>query len=127
MVALGHFEVSDHVGEDFDAPVIWGELYRVAEKVVEDLLEFFWVGSYGQKLWREVLPDRDILFRCESSRETGYFRQGAGHGESFKLEVHLAGFHLGEVEDFVDKLQQVSSADGDVLGIFELFFVERAK
>ena len=91
------------------------------------MLELRLVGEQLGRSRRHVEVEGNALLVGE--RLDDYLRvlQRLGHVERAAGQLQLSGFHLGEVEDVVDQLQQVAAAVEDVVGVLELPVVQVAK
>ncbi len=85
-----------------------GELDRVGQQVFQDLLHPLPVGDQGGRgAGIDVDVELELLVaghRLEGVSERGH--QLAQHNV-FRRQFQLAGFHLGDVEDVVDQVQQI--------------------
>ena len=94
------------LGDPEDDSARLGELERVREQVLQDLLEPLLVGVDRRKrALREVELERQALLgghRHERPLETGEL---LGHRHLGGVHVHLPGLDLGEIEDVVDQAE----------------------
>ena len=104
-----------------------GELDRVGQQVVEDLLQALAVGvEHG----RRALVDRDrqgqALLVGEGAEGGGHVGGQVGQGEGRRGQLHLPRLHLGQVEDVADEGQQVGAGAVDAAGELDLLVGEVA-
>ena len=102
-----------------------GELEGIGEKVLEDLLEPLRIGAdvAGRALRHLDLEAKILLLRHRPEVPVEEVLE-IGQGDVARLDLHLAGFHLGEVEDLVDQAEQISTRRVDRLGILGLLVGE---
>jgi hypothetical protein len=114
-----------HVGGDPQADLaLVGELDRVGEEVLEDLLQPSGVGVELVVAGVELDVQRQALVRrhlLEPLDDRGDRVLDADRGGG---DVHPAGLDLGQVEDVVDQVEQVVARPVDRLGELALLVVE---
>ena len=103
-----------------------GELERVGEQVLEDLLEPLAVGVDGD---RHVVLDVDHRSRAPSAPRPGGTSgrrslRISGPGDVARLDLDLAGLDLRQIEDLVDQGQEVGARGVDRLRVLDLLVGE---
>ncbi len=106
----GELATRRRLGDPEDDSARLGELERVREQVLQDLLEPLLVGvDRRQRALGEVELERQPLLgghRHERPLETGEL---LGHRHLGGVHVHLPGLDLGEIEDVVDQAEQLGA------------------
>ena len=103
-----------------------GELERVRQQVLEDLLQALGVG---QDRGRHLRRDRHLEVDALGERGAEHPLQRGGHllhGDGPDLDLQLAGFDAGQVEDLVDEAEEVLAAGVDGGRVLDLLGVEIA-
>ncbi|MNV11886.1 hypothetical protein D3C71_1024670 [compost metagenome] len=104
-----------------------GELERVAEQVVEHLLQ---LGTVGDQRFRHRRIHLDGELQPAVHRHVAEVtRDLAGervHAHFLSVHIHLAGFDLGQIEDVVDQSQQVGAGIMDDRGRFHFLRIQMA-
>ena len=87
-----------------------GELHGVGQQVLEDLLQPLLVGEQGRR-HRGVDLDGEVETLLLGHRPEGTLDVvlHVGQLDRRRVEVHLPGLDLGQVEDVVDEVQQVAA------------------
>jgi len=105
----------------------FGELDRIGQQVVEDLLQ---AQAVHLQLCRCIGAGGDLQLQALlcSQRFEGLAQahQDRLDGDGLFGQFHMAGFDLGQVQDVVDQRQQVGVGRMDRLGILDLFGAEVA-
>ena len=100
------------------------ELHRVAEQVDDDLLEAELVGLHQADVVGHLHGELDAVLHGSLADDRDGVVQGGGHGEDCRLQPHLARLDLGQVQDLVEQLQEVSARAVDVAEVLLLPLVE---
>jgi len=99
-----------------------GKLDRVREQILQDLLQTLCIGQdrVGRQILFEVHRELEVLaFRYVSERTRAVVAQlREPHTPNF--DVHLAGFDLAEIENVVDKSEQIGPRGTNGLGVLDL-------
>ena len=103
------------------------ELHRVAEQVDDDLLEAELVGLHQADVVGHLHGELDAVLHGSLADDRDGVVQGGGHREDCRLQPHLARLDLGQVQDLVEQLQQVSARAVDVAEVLLLPLVERRR
>ncbi len=111
-------------GGEADTSARIGELHRVREEVVEDLLEPEGIGDHsGQALLDLQLHPHPPAYGLRPHlADRGL--QGRPYGEDLGLHLDLSRLDLGDVEDVVDEGEEVSPAGVHVADVALLPFVQ---
>ena len=104
-----------------------GKLDSVTQQVVEDLLKFSLIGIQGRQIVLHAVHEPDAFLGSQRFHDVEYIRDGFGHFETSQFQLHAARFHLGQVQDVVDQLQQVFATGEDVVDVFELLRIQLAE
>src|SRR5579885_2824418 len=107
---------------------MFGELERVREQVLENLLEPLRVGNdgFGGEIVGDFDGEVEPLAVGHVAERAGAEVPHLGEADAADLDVHFAGFDLAEVENVVDQRQQVGSGGVNGFGIFDLLGGQRA-
>src|SRR5579859_2292507 len=112
---------------DGNPPVFRGELDRVAQQVVYNLLELRFVTEKRGQALGDCELQRERFFISQSLDDGEDVLQSGPDAEISARQFQPPGFHLGEVEHVVNELKQVASAAQNMIRVFELAFVQFAE
>ena len=103
-----------------------GELQRIGDEVAQDLDHLLLIGQHQRQLGR--VAEQQIHRRVGEQGAQGAAQRGedAVHAELHRLHIHLAGLHLGQVQQVVDHVQQALGRFADVLHLSLLLRVQVA-
>src|SRR5688572_24315054 len=91
------------LGLEYDLATVGGELDRVRQQVVDDLLHLARVGIYEAETVRGAHLEPNVSCRRLSLDDREAVPQQRGDVYRIEIEQHLPRFHLREVEDVVDE------------------------
>src|SRR5262249_42656429 len=114
-------------GANGDFPLLGGELDRVTEQVVEDLLQLAFVGPDLRQPFREADLQHDLLLGRQGAYDGAHPADDFRHVQRLAVQLQPPGFDLGQVQDVVDQLQQVPAAGEDVVDVALLARVQLAE
>jgi hypothetical protein len=90
------------------------ELHRIGEQVVEDLLDLARVRPNRAQILRGIQTQVDVASLGFLPDDGQAVREQRRDLHRLEVERHLAGLHLGQVEDVVDQREQMLAAAEDV-------------
>ena len=76
-----------------------------------------------QILWHDVHHKLQLLLIGQAFDHSQSFFQDVMHQQTFQIDLCFAGINLGDIQNIVDQLQQMGTAQPDVLHIFFLLFI----
>src|SRR5450432_4540865 len=102
-------------------PAALGELERVREEILEDLLEPRRIGlnCVGHVRFNRH-RESDLLLRRDRRKRARKIVDEARDGDRLRPHIELAGLDLREIEDVVDQRQQIITRGVDRLGELDL-------
>ena len=115
------------VGADGNAAAVGSELDGVREQIEDHLLESQLVGLDRPDVVSDLDRDGDGVQGRPLADHRHCVVQSAADHERARLEGHLTGFDLGQVQDVVQQLEQVAARVPDVAQILGLTFVDLAE
>src|SRR2546426_489705 len=115
------------MGGDADASALGGELDRVREQVDQHLLDLTFVADDLTHTGIDSEIHAEAVARGALADERKGVLERERHAEVRQLEVHAAGFDLGQIEDVVDQREEVPARRDDVLQVFFLLRIEVAE
>ena len=118
VMVLDHFNLDHHFAG-------LGELDRVAHQVEQHLAQAARVADDPARHIRRGVEDQlQAFFLCAQRDQVGQAVQNVIQVEVNRLDLQLAGFNLGKIEDIVDDLQQRLAGGGDAPHVIALFFIQ---
>ena len=115
------------MGGDADASALGRELDRVREQVDQHLLDLAFVADDLTHTGIDSEIHAEAVARGALADEREGVLERERHAEVRQLEVHAAGFDLGQIEDVVDQREEVPARRDDVLQVFFLLRIEVAE
>ena len=111
---LADFGARDAAGAQGHLAALVGELDRIRQQVVHDLLDLARVRLNRAQFLGGIHAQADAPGHGLLPDDGQAVPQQRRHLHRFQVERHLAGFHLGQVEDVVDQGEQMLAAAEDV-------------
>ncbi len=127
---LGHmadFRSRDAAGPQCHLAAVAGELDRIREQVVHDLLHLARVTANRAQLLRGIHGQMDVASRGFLPDDRQAVREQRRHLHGLQIERHLAGLDLGQIEDVVDQGEEMLAAAEDVADEPPLLFGHLSK
>ena len=104
----------DAAGAQRDLAAVRRELHGIGQQVVDDLLDLARVRLNRAQIRGGLDAQADAAGRGLLPDDRQAVHEQRRHLHRLEVELHLAGFHLGQIEDVVDQREQVLAAAEDV-------------
>ncbi len=102
-----------------------GELDRVGQQILEDLLQALAVGKQHRRRIRlHLYLEAQLAVGGQRFEHAAQAIDQARHAGVFRAHFKLAGFDLGNIQDVIDQVEQVIAGRIDRLGKLDLFSAE---
>lgn len=101
------------------------EFYSVAEKVIQNLLEAYTICLHYERRTNTLIEAYRFCSRQRSDAAQDFI-EDIDHINLLKVQFDLACFDFAEVEDIVNKVQQVKSIPMNVVDESILLVIERS-
>src|SRR5882724_10820774 len=123
-VAHGYlYECTLHARVQVDRALFGSKFHRVAQEVVQDLLQPNAVSNHRDPIG-DVALQGNALAHGKGPNGREHFRQQILQQKIVQVDIQLSRFDLGEVEDVIDQLQQMARSLVNVSDEALLLFVQ---
>jgi len=112
------------LGADADLAAL-GELERVGDQVAQDLRDLALVAVQGRQAERRLEAQRHAVAHQQRPQHAAQRAEQLLDREFRRVELHLAGLDLGEVEQVLDQLGEALGRLGDEVELAHLLVVHR--
>src|SRR5262249_46756385 len=110
-------------GVNADPSSLRGELNGVGKKVEKYLLDLALVADKIAKPLVNSNVEVDAVLGGPLAHKGTRVIYCQGKIECCQLQLHPPSFHLGKIQDLIDKRQKMTAGGEDVLGVLGLFLV----
>ena len=91
-----------------NSPPLGRELDRIGQQVIKNLLHLGLILKHGRKIRRNRMDQVDVFLFGKGSRHVTLGSHDRPNPKLAGLHIHLAVFHLGEIQDVIDHVQENS-------------------
>ena len=106
-----------------DPSSLGGELHRVGKQIEKNLFDLALIADEFAKTLVHVDVERNAVLGGALAHKGACVVDCQGKIERRQLQLHAAGFDLGEIENLIDQRQQMAAGGENVVGVLGLFLV----
>ena len=109
---------------DGDLAAVGCELHRIAQKIDHDLFEAQLIGLDEGHVRADIEDQAEAMAGRAFAHHRDPVLERVPNGERDALQVHVAGLHLGQVEDVAEELEEMLARAPDVPEVLLLTVVD---